>query len=265
MANLVYPSSLVNNSLNPGFIQLSYFKNSDNASDPTVVPLDKIALKMPDKISQPSTVNWGTEDFGVASSAVKALLQKASGTGNENSGANMSGSEILAGGAARMAQQGAFQGLAALTKTVGGNASAFGLMGEVLGKAPNPYVTAIFKGVDFRNFNFTFIFTPLSEADCTLIDNIIKTMRANALPDYVDNQAFLSYPSYCEIKYVWRGELHPYLNRFKRAACTSINVDYTGTGAYQTMRNGFPTQIIVDTGWKELDIVTRNDVLLGGF
>lgn len=256
MARYVYPSSLNNQSLNPALLQLVFYKFLDNG---TTTPLDFLALKMPDKISQPSTVNWDNENFGMSSTVIKDAINKATGNGE---GAQTIEQMMTAVGA-RMAQQGAFNLIADATKLVGGSASANGLMGQVIGKTPNPYVTAIFRGIDFRNFSFTFVFTPLSEADCVLIDDIIRVLRANALPEYTDESAFLSYPSVCMITYFWKGQVHKYLNGFKRAACTSVSVDYTGTGSYQSMRNGFPTQIVVDTTWRELELVTRSDVTIG--
>lgn len=255
---LIYPSTLRNPTLNPAFIQLAYYQRDDTAR---TTPLATICLKMPDKISQPSTVNWGEEAFGMASSVIKDGLKNFMGNGDNG----MSVDEMLSSVGSRVAQQATFNVIAGATKAVGGNASAAGLMGEVIGKTPNPFMTVIFRGIDFRKFSFTFIFTPLSESDCELIDEIIKVMRANANAEYVDDRAFLAYPSECQISYYWKGQPHKWLNRFKRAACTAISVDYTGTGSYQSMRNAFPTQIVVDTTWQELEIVTRSDITQGGF
>lgn len=258
MKKLHYPSNLVNKDLNPAFIQFAYFHRDDKMR---LSPKTMIQLSMPEQISQPSTVSWDNEKFGMAGKIISDGIKKVSGS---NEGTMDMNSMIDA--VSQRVKQGAMFNIAAVAnKGLGGGASAEGMMGEVTGRIPNPYVTAIFRGVNFRTFDFVFKFTPLSEKDCELINNIVKEMRSNALPESMDSSAFLSYPYECQISYFWKGKRNAWLNRFKRAACTKVDVNYAGTGSFTAMRNGFPTQIIVSTTWTELELVTRSDVTDGGY
>lgn len=252
MKPIIFPRNLNNPDLNPGFISFQYYtKELGN-----LLPKENICLSMPEEISQPSTVSWDNEKFGMAGETLVQGLKQMSSAGDNT----QSISELMSATKARMIG-GAQTNIAKnLVGVLGSGASSEGIMGEVSGKIPNPYVTAIFRGVNFRNFDFVFRFTPLSIEDCDRIDQIIKIMRKNALPGLKGNNTFLTYPHECEITYCWKGKQNKWLNRFKRAACTKIDINYTGTGAFTAHRNGFPSQIVLTTSWSELEIVTREDV-----
>lgn len=258
MALLIFPSNLANSSLNPGFIQFQYYTRGSYMKTSAD---DTICLCMPDATSQPSTVSWDNEKFGFVGKSFTDTMQKLGKDGSGVTAADMNA--IVEGAKSKVVTQGAFNIAEAAINAIGGKVSAEGLMGEIAGKVPNPYLTAVFRGVDFRTFTFTFKFAPMSESDCELIDNIIRTMRANSLPEYLDNAVYLSYPKECSISYHWKGQSNEWLNRFKRAVCTGVDVDYAPNGTFSTLRNGFPTQIIVSTKWTEVEIVTRQDVMEG--
>lgn len=253
MANLRFPKNLVNSELNPAFINFQYYSTKLGIPIPTT----NIALAMPEDISQPSTISWDNEKFGMAGEGIKQAMKH----GLAGEGVDSQTIESMTGALeARVKNAAIFNIAKTAGEAFGSGASAEGMMGAVSGKIANPYVTAIFRGVNFRNFDFVFRFTPLSQEDCVLIEQIISTMRAMALPDYTMNGSYLAYPYECRIDYFWKGRRNKWLNRFKRSACTKIDVNYTGTGSFSAMRNGFPTQIVLTTSWTELDIVVRGDI-----
>lgn len=255
MALYRYPRNLENVNLHPALIQFQFFERNQVQR---ILQSDTIQLYMPEQASAPSSVSWDSENFGFIGNTVSKMMKSGQSATDLNSTVN--------GALDRVKHQAVFStvagGVQKMNDKMGaiGNMSATGLGGEVAGKVPNPYLTCVFRGVDFRNFNFTFKFTPLSENDCTLIDNIVKTMRKHAYPYYMDDKAFLSYPSECMIAYFYKGKLNPYMHRFKRAVCTGIDVDYTSAGTFSTHRNGMPTHITLSTQWKEIEIITRQDI-----
>lgn len=253
-SSLYYPPTLQNGGLNPGMMQFSFFTNTNGATDTS--PSGTIYLAMPEHASNPSTMNWDTENMGfVGNTGIQALKAIKNGTA---SSANIEGA---ARGAVDLVKNNVVaNSLSALVQGLGGSASAAGITGAVSGKVANPYMTAIFRGIDFRNFTFTFKFTPITESDCDMIQMILNTFRAHSLPNYTQDQVYLDYPSYCEIAYLWNGQQNKYMPKFKQAACTGLDIDYTGAGTWTTMRNGFPSLIIMTTKWTEISIVTRNDV-----
>jgi hypothetical protein len=265
MALLSNPQDLFDESVQPPCIQFRFFESKSPTDS---APLDTVHLYMPEAVSQPSTVSWDNEKFGFAGNAISKIpMPQAIGGGGMEGSLGAVGNAItdaLAVGSAR-----ALANLGSVAAGImGGNVSAEGLMGEVLGKIPNPYLTAVFRGVDFRQFAFTFKFYPFREKDCDTIHEIITAFRKNALPSYAGDEggikSMLKYPSECMISYMWNQDgtikVNPWIHKFKRAVCTGIDVDYTGQGMFSTMRNGFPSEITMTTKWTEIEIVTREDI-----
>lgn len=262
MVDLVYPTSLKDAAANPAWMQFNFF-NRESPKESS--PKDKISLYMPESASAPSTVSWDSEKFGFIGNAVSqgaAAFQRGSGMAGAVDAVKAGWNSVQGGSDLIMAHALANVGSAAVG-LMGGSVSAEGLMGAVAGKIPNPYLTMVFRGIDFRNFSFVFKFYPFQESDCTLIDDIIKTFRANQLPDYEAGMTMLGYPAECQISYKWMDKDNKWLHKFKRAVCTGVDVDYTPTGMFSTMRNGFPSEITVSTKWSEIELVTRADISEG--
>lgn len=264
MAFYRYPRNLENVNLHPGIIQFQFFERQTQLQ--RLFPSDTVQLYMPEQSSAPSSVSWDSEQFGFIGNTMSKMMQGGSSATDIQS--------TMSGALDRVKHQAVFTTAAGAAQTMANKAkgmlgttgmSANGLGGQVAGKVPNPYLTCIFRGVDFRNFNFTFKFTPLSENDCDLIHNIVTTMRKHAYPYQMDESAFLSYPSECMIAYFWKGKLNPYMHRFKRAVCTGIDVDYSSAGSFAMLRNGMPAHITVSTQWKEIEVITRQDIENLGF
>lgn len=254
-SQLIYPSTLQNSSLNPAAIQFAWFDMKDNPPEPTKQsPLQVIWLSMPEHAANPSTVNWDNEKMGFIGEAAVKL----------GKGGNSSGDvQAFIDGAQEKIKANALVNLTnSLISGLGGNQiTSDGLMGAASGKINNPYLTVVFRGVDFRNFTFVFKFTPLTEDDCDTINKIIQSFRSNSLPIYLGGgNAFMQYPNVCQIQYIWEGRENPWMHRFMPAFCTGLDVDYSSAGTFSALRNGFPTCITVTTKWTEMTVVTRRDV-----
>lgn len=241
MAELHYPAKLHDVDLHPAWLEFQFFERK-SAADSAID--DVIQLYMPEMASQPSTVSWDTEKFGFVGASIAG---------------NGSGSTFSDG--ASLAYQRAISNIqAGMASRMGGRVSAEGLMGETQGKIPNPYLTMVFRGIDFRNFQYVFKFFPFSEGDCDTIHEIIKTFRKNSLTPSGGKDPFLGYPKEVQVAYKWKGEDNKYLNKFKRAVITGVDINYTPNGMFSTMRNGFPSCIEMTLKLSEIEIVTRDDV-----
>lgn len=269
--NLSYPPDLNDKSVHPAAIEFKFF---DRKSPTESTVSNTIHLYMPEQVAQPSTVDWGDQNLGFVGNHIRQTAN--------NLLAGFKGTKAISD---IMMQQfdttmdgftlAGTYGLANLGSTaaglMGGNVSAEGLMGAVAGVVPNPYVTCLFKGVGLREFAFVFKFYPFQESDCQTIYDIITTFRENALPSYDGTTVFsdapgkslLAFPSECDIRYLWMDGENEWLHKFKRAVCTTIDIDYTGQGMFSTMRNGFPSEITMSTKWKETQIITREDIKEG--
>ena len=267
---LQYPPDLTDMKRNPSWIQFNFAERQTPRGSHLT---DKVSLYMPEAISQPSTVSWDTEKFGFIGNALVGGAKNARMTdlsGLASIDAIKASGKFASGAWGEMEGMGDLMTAYALANAgsaaaqlMGGSVSAEGLMGAVAGKIPNPYLTMVFRGIDFRNFSFVFKFYPFSEEDCETIYKIINTFRANSLPEYEggeEGKTFLGYPAECEISYQWMDKENPWMHKFKRSVCTAVDVDYTTTGMFSVMRNGFPSCITMATKWSEIELVTRKDI-----
>lgn len=248
---LVFPRTLSNIALNPASINFQFF-NRDTKEKTT-----SIYLQMPDNINNPSTISWDTEDFGMVGEAVVKSLQNMSG-GGDNHGQQVE-STILSMGE-RIKSLAFYNAVSYGVGKAGGSASAGGIMSRVSNKTSNPYKAYIFRGVDFRTFSFDFTLAPFSESDCDIIDSIVRKFREHSYPDYANDKMFFTLPDECQITYMWETGHNKWLNAFKRAVCTGIDVQYN-SGQWTSLRNGFPTLIRISTRWTETELVTKQDII----
>lgn len=231
MAILYYPKILENSTEFPASIFFTFYER-ENTSKSSMK--DTIQLYMPEQFGQPSTVSWdtfrGTEAVtGMASS----LLTHLEGRQAKKENPGKIESYIL--GAMNI---------------FGGPAGDLMQLGS--GAIPNPYLAQIFRGVNFRNFSFTFRLVPLSEEDCETILEIIKTFRKWALPDGPMGGAsspYLGYPGEVDIEYKWQQDTNEYIHKFKRSVITELDVDYTGA------RN-----VVNDEKWFSSRNRSKNDI-----
>lgn len=261
MANVYYyPPGLQSEDKYPAYMSFEFMERKD----PTKSTLsDIVYLYMPERASQPSTVSWENEKFGFVG---KHMAQSVSGVAGGNINLDAALDAAYEGAQVAAQRMGGNVG-AKIANMLGGQVSAEGLAGEVTGQIPNPYLTMVFRGVDFRNFGYTFRFFPFKESDCKVIDDIVKTFRGFALPpgEGSSGAGVLGYPKEVQISYKWMGEDNMWLHRFKRAVITGVDVDYTPNSMFSVMRNGFPTCIEMNLKLTEIEIVLRDDVLEKGY
>lgn len=137
------------------------------------------------------------------------------------------------------------------------------ILGAGLGISKNPYLTAVFKGVDFRTFEFSFRFFPHSKEEVDVINNIVKSFRKAALPSYNQNisgDQILDYPMDFDIAYMWQNKKNEYIHQFKPSILTALDINFTGNGQWTSMPNGMPASIIINMRFSETKIVVKSDV-----
>jgi hypothetical protein len=209
-----------------------------------------IALYMPNQLAQATSVNWSEEDFTdntstkyleatakVAESA-KALLK-----------GDTAGAASSAGGAGTAVVSGT------IAQTLSGNTKAQNAARITPG---NSKAELMFKGVDFRSFDFSYSFSPKSEAEAKNVLNIIRMFKHHMLPEFKDEAKFLFiYPSEFNVKYYKGSDENQYIEKQMTAILTGINVDYTPNGQFNTFANGMPTQINLTLRFRELSMPTK--------
>lgn len=243
-----YPQNLGDADSQPASIQFQWYTRDTIRNS---VVGDTVVLYMPQEASQPSTTSWDQEAFGLAGRKAYDVASGRQGATLKDAG------EAVGFGAATHAAQ-------VLMSKFGSSLSAEDVASAAIGQLKNPYLTMIFRGVDFRKFSFQFKFTPFQPSDAPMIFDIIQSFRKNSLPSHSPQSAFLGYPSECEIQYLWQGTPNKWLNQFKRSVCTKVDVNYTAQGVFAAMRDGFPASIVMNVEFTELDIVTADDILYSG-
>jgi hypothetical protein len=247
MANYKYPAN-VGDDVFQACIQFSEWERQDRKSSK---PANTYTLYMPERLVNPNTVSWDAEKLGVIAGIGTQMLHGKEGA--------MDGLRQLGDAAI---WRGGFNLASTLGQMLGSGASAETLMGAAAQKIPNPYLTMIFRGVDFRTFEFSFKLYPHSQADTQTIYDMIKSLRKASLPPGKGgaNEAILGYPNEFTIEYQFEGKPNKWLNKFKRCVLVGIDTDYTGSGMWSMTRDGFPAEISLNLRFTEIEIVLRDDV-----
>lgn len=219
-----------------------------------------IYLPIPQQLSDSTSVNWDPgglnpiEAFGVAATsglmggnfdAVQALINSSSSIiGNDN---------IMKAAVTALAGM-AVGGL-------GGNVSGSQLVSRATGQVFNPNLELLFEGVNIRSFPFSFEFFPRNQKEAEEVKKIIRSLKESmsARKSGGTGEIFISAPDVFQLTYMKGRKKHPFLNTFLPMALTSVNLSYTGSGAYSTFHDGTPTHIKMDLVFKELNPVYYED------
>lgn len=196
-----------------------------------------IVLYVPTNLRTGYSVNWQEEDFQKEELNAELMLQV---------GKFMSGGE------------------SSVLGTVGSRVGTRILNGQeyrqkATGMTPgNAKAEQLFKGVNFRDFNFDYQFSPRSEKEAESVLKIIRMFRHHMLPEFKDESNFLFiYPSEFEIRIYKGAKENEYIERFMTCVLTNIIVDYSPNGQFNTFENGMPTQINMSLSFRELSITTK--------
>jgi hypothetical protein len=148
------------------------------------------------------------------------------------------------------------------------------------GKAVNNRLELIFSGLAKRSFTFNFKFLPKSYQEAKAVYNIIRRFKFHMLPeiagDVTTSRTFIT-PDVFDIKYMMSdGKENEYINKISTCVLENMNVKYGGD-RYQTFDPSMaeagapdgmkapPVQTEMTLQFRELEIVTQNNVLARGF
>jgi hypothetical protein len=227
-----------------------------------------IQLPIPSNIGDTNQVNWGDDSlnslaiFGadqinkvLASKNIVggggALLNNVLGTGNK----------VLTQGGAQEAIKQAFT--SALVNQLGANTTPEGLISRATGSVLNPNMELLFQGVNLRTFPFDFDFAPRDEKESNVVKEIIRIFKQSMAPRTGSNTEgaglFISAPNIFLLKYKSGSQDHPYLNKFKPCALTSMGMNYTGSGSYSTYADKTPVHMKLSLSFTELNPIYNED------
>lgn len=253
-----------------------------------------IALYMPDTLNMTYSSNYEdfnlTDAMGVGGKIAQSALDAYEGA---KEGGWKEGVKNLANGGAGLEAAGA------VLDKFGGTQNAGDVLLRATGKAVNPQVQLMYKGISLRTFQLDFIFTPKTKQEAAAVKNIIKVFTENFVPELAgaakgnEGQYFVM-PAVFGIKFLFAGNdgaissiinnvlgnlgsigsaLAPLLpgnkgkeneNIFKVGDCVleNMSVDYAPNG-WASYSDGTPVQTKLSLSFKEMDIMHRDRVIRG--
>lgn len=203
-----------------------------------------IALHIPNQLQVRYGTQWSEEDTGTAlllpytaGAAIKAL-------GNLTT-LNLANAGKEAKDAAAGVAAFGLSGMAPGTNTAVASAAT--------GLAFNPRKEQVFKGVDFRTFQFEYQFFPRNATESQAVLNIIKMFKIHMHPEFKDSNKFLYiYPSEFDISYFSNGSENTAIHKHTSCVLTEMTVNYTPNSQFNTFTDGTPTQINMQLTFREL-------------
>ncbi len=246
MADLEYPAGLAETGTNAestnDAVSFIRFEILNRVNATTYTPHANINLYMPTSIENPTNVSWDGQSLGPGGAGNQGFVESAYNRFMQSGEALLESMKAKAYG--------------------GSQATGQDILADKEQKIVNPYMKMLFRGVNFRNFEMTFRFTPHTVEESDIIFQICQEFRAAALPEEEPGGFKWKYPREIEIKYKYQGRDHPWLNKFKRCVITDAHVNYTSAGHYVSMRNGFPAETELRLQFTEIELLTRKDIEL---
>ena len=123
-----------------------------------------------------------------------------------------------------------------------------------------------FKGINKRQFQYTFKMIPKSAAEADEIKNIIHLFKRNMLPEMTGGDASgrrMTIPNTFNIQYMYNGADNNFLHKIGECVLENFSVSYGGEkyATYNPTANGAPpVETTITLAFKELDLVTRAGV-----
>ena len=237
----------------PGAIGLGIASTfAGGASRPVKRIRSAIALHVPNQLQVRYSSTWGEEDTTSALLAVEGI---------SNAGGVIA--KLLAGDieGAKQSGAGTVSGLANMALTGAPGAAA---VSANTGLAANPRKEQLFKGVDFRTFQFEYQFFPRDEKESRNVQEIIKMFKFHMHPEFADVSKFLYvYPSEFDISYFTNGTENPHIHKHTSCVLTEMSVNYTPNSMFNTFADGSPVQINVQLTFKELGLLDKDKINKG--
>jgi len=110
---------------------------------------------------------------------------------------------------------------------------ATNIQSRLFGAIVNPNLELLFEGPALRPFNFAFKLSARNKSEADEIKKIIRFFKQGMAVQRSEKNLFLKAPHVFEINYIFKdSDSHPGLNKIKKCALQTFNVDYTPEGSY---------------------------------
>ena len=220
--------------------------------------LGTVTLPLQSQISDSNRVEWGEGDLNpiqatLATSLMSGDISDIGATFTDLQGKSKKAIKEIVGDLATAGK------LYAIGQAIDNK----GLLSRVTGGILNPNVELLFRRPTLRPFNFRFYLSPRSKDEAIQVKQIIRFFKEGMAVQETKTDIFLKAPNVFEIKYV-RGTKsdHPGLNRIKKCALVTCNVDYTPDNSYMSFEeDGTMTAYAIQLQFQELEPITTSDYI----
>jgi len=231
--------------------------------------LSTIQLPIPANIGDTNQVNWGDDTLNPlaalgAEKAGEILKSGDFGRGAIDAAKSMgsTGMDVLTKGGGQGLVVNQF--ISALVNSVAnGSVDPKALLSRAEGNVLNPNLELLFGGVNLRSFTFDFDFAPRNLEESNVVKQIIRIFKQSMAPKTGSNTdgagLFIQAPNVFLLKYKTGSRDHPYLNKFKPCALTSMAMNYTGSGSYATYADKTPVHMKLNLSFTELNPIYNED------
>jgi hypothetical protein len=255
---LSFPPDLKNNAAS--YIELWFwsYERESPTTEGTVSPDLKVWLPIPENFTINHEIKYQERDTGMLgdvmqSDAGKAAMSTAGTIGDKLSAGlekmQQSTGEEAGRAIGEVAKRAAFAALNSADEVLGG------LAGRVTGEIPNPHPTVFFKGLELRQFTWTWKLVPRSVEEAAALKAIIILMKQRVLPEKAGS--FLKYPSVLKPSVKPNADLY---GNFMKSAVKTFSVNYTAEGTSAFFVDGNPVAINLILTFQEMENMTAGDV-----
>ena len=232
-----------------------------------------IMLPVPGNLTETFGINYSEDELGAIAGEISDMVargnidQLGDAVGNMLEGVGSLAKSVLQPGGIGAAIGNLRENTvlnAATMKLRGGSGATAAALNRYFGSAPNPHITALFKGVGLKTHNFSWKLAPRNKTETRDLSEIVNSLRASILPERANHNMTLKYPDEIDI-YIggtanqtdrYKGHLY----HFKRAVVRNMTTNFAPDGSPSFFaETGAPTAVNITLDLLETSIHTRQD------
>ena len=258
---LMFPPDLDKNAAS--YIELEFFAYDRSApfEGGKISQSTKVQLPIPENFTINHEIKYQERDTGILgdlmqTDAARNAMSTLGQTGSISQAASAAGEAIASVSTAdaaksveAVAKRAAFAALNSADEVVGG------LAGRIAGEIPNPHPTVFFKGLELRQFTWTWKLVPRSADEAASLKQIIMEIKRLVLPE--KDGSFLKYPHLLKPKVLPDATLY---GNFMKSAIKTFSVNYTAEGTSAFFIDGTPVSVNLILTFQEMENMTAGDV-----
>lgn len=127
--------------------------------------------------------------------------------------------------------------------------------------AQNPMKEVTFEGMDFREFNFEYIFSPNSVSEAAILREIIATLRYYSLPELALGRLYFIFPGVFRFRFMIGSRENIWIPAVGTSVINQITVNYSANGqTWSSFPQGQPVFIKLSINITEIEILDRTRV-----